>query len=121
MKPVDYVRPICELTAPFEGPLRWKLAAPVNTALERLLLLKKLDQFYADVVRGDGEAPFIERVLESSARARKVARGPRVPEIVSATLSAVERNSYVRRSPTAVQDVVRPGEHQQRLPTDRSL
>ena len=65
MKPVENVRPIFELTAPFEGPLRRKLAAPVKTALERVLLLKKLGQFYADVARGDSEAHFIEKVLEA--------------------------------------------------------
>lgn len=65
MKPVEYVRSIFELTVPFDGLLRRKLAAPVKSALERLLLLRKLDQFYAGVARRDSETHFTERVLEA--------------------------------------------------------
>ena len=65
MKPVEYIEPIFELPVPFDGPLGRKLVGPMKRALEKLLLLRKLDQFYAEAARGDCELHFIERVLEA--------------------------------------------------------
>jgi len=65
MKPVEYARPIFELPVQFDGPLRGKLADPIKSALEKFLLLRRLDQFYAEVTGGDCELHFIERVLKA--------------------------------------------------------
>lgn len=80
MKNVE-VEPIFELPVPFDGPLLRKLVSPIRTALERLLLLSELDQFYAEVARGDCELDFIERVLEALNVSHKIGDGDlaRVP------------------------------------------
>ena len=65
MKPAETSAPIFELTVPVDGPFCRKLAGPVKSLLERLLLLRKLDRFYAEAARGDCELHFIERVLQA--------------------------------------------------------
>lgn len=65
MRPTEYVEPIFELGVAFnDSPLR-ELTGPVKSGLERLLLLRKLDEFYVEVTRRDYELHFIERVLKA--------------------------------------------------------
>src|SRR5215510_6938548 len=65
MRARNHLEPIFELAGLLNSSSCLKLAGPMKSALERLLLLRKLDELYFEVVREDCELNFVERILKA--------------------------------------------------------
>src|SRR5262245_55638378 len=65
MRRIEHTRPIFELGMSIDGSTKPRLPGPLKSALERLLLLRKIDEVYAEVSRADCELHFVERILRT--------------------------------------------------------
>lgn len=74
MKPFEHGRPTFELGLPFQYPAHGRVFGPLKRLLERLLL-RKLDEFYAEVAQRDDARHFIDRVLETLNSSYELAKG----------------------------------------------